>query len=130
MRVGIRPCHVCEGSGTIDPEKYTEAIKRWLCIDCGNHAGHFYRVRNSVWRSAGMSSGSRSGFLCIPCLAKRVYKNTGRALCIEDFPLTAPVNQALHMGYRLGLADGRKRAAKEIEPQCPECAEALDPEES
>lgn len=128
MSNGIRPCVVCEGSGVMDPEKYEAAIRRWLCVDCGNHSGAFYKVRNSLWRSVVLDD--RKVQLCIPCLDRRVQEKLGRRLLIEDFPITVPINHAIHLGYRLGLQDGRKQAAKDVEEQCPECAEQLDPEES
>lgn len=100
---------ICEGTGEINPERVAAATKNWMCVDCGNPASSFYRVRNSVWRETGVKEGK----LCIPCLDRRVRQQLGRPLRIEDFPDTHPVNHQIHIGYRMALED-LKDAEREL----------------
>ncbi len=70
-----------------------------VCADCGmdttpctgrrgcRHAGRweYYRVHDTVWAAAGMSSG----YLCIGCLERRL----GRSLTRKDFPDNVMINR-------------------------------------
>jgi hypothetical protein len=90
-----------------------------MCKDCGKDthpvtkAGRclfkkwdFYLVRDEVWLQAGMA-GWASGYLCTPCLSKRI----GRDLTDADYlaRTVGPNKEGLKVAYHPDYHDVAKR---------------------
>jgi len=66
------------------------------CADCGGH-GYGYMLRDSLW--VLVNRGSRDGFLCLPCVERRL----GRPLRRDDFtdvPINAPIFYVFDLARR------------------------------
>ncbi len=87
-----------------------EKFNKWSrCADC-NHLGDYYMLNNTVWEEAfpdyievkkkrRLEDPSASVQLCLRCVEIRL----DRFLTIDDFT-TAPVNDSIFFGYRIGKA--------------------------
>ena len=62
------------------------------CVDCAKFRG-FYMVHDDIWQEIMPTD---EGFLCLPCLQKRL----GRSLTIYDFPEDIAVNEPMWFVWR------------------------------